>query len=127
MSIMGAFLIIILIIALLWPYIMRWLRGYLMRRAEDQFRKMAGQPTRKQEEKMRREQQYRQTRKRGTRHGTGAHPARELSKVAEDVQFTEIQEFTDTSVIQDDGTTRREYHEEQVEDVKFTEIKTDKK
>lgn len=121
----GFILIIILVVFLLWPQIMRWLQGYMLRKAEDRLRQMAGQPTRKEEEQMRRGRERKQRRKTKV----NRHPAQELNKVAEDVQFTEIHEYSGDSIDIEEDTSggRREYREEQVEDVQYTEIKTDKK
>lgn len=124
---MGTVLIILIVLALLWPWILKWLRGFMARRAEDMLRKMTGQPTRRQERKMKRERQRadntQSSRRQHSRH-PATHPADELRKVAVDVEYTESVDYSETSVI-DNGKTssRREYHEQQVEDVKFTEIK----
>lgn len=124
---MGTVLIILIVLALLWPWILKWLRGFMARRAEDMLRKMTGQPTRRQERKMKRERQRAdntQSSHRQRRRHPATHPADELRKVAVDVEYTESVDYSETSVI-DNGKTssRREYHEQQVEDVKFTEIK----
>lgn len=127
---MGVFLIILLILALLWPYIMRWMRGYLMRKAEDRLRQMMGAPTR-QEERRQRRQQRDDSRRGDTRpRGSNPHPAQAMKEVAEDVRYTEIIDYSESTstvdVQEENGTRRRVYHEEQVEDVKFTEIKNRK-
>lgn len=124
---MGTVLIILIVLALLWPWILKWLHGFMARRAEDMLRKMTGQPTRRQERKMKRERQRAdntQSSRRQRRRHPATHPADELRKVAVDVEYTESVDYSETSVI-DNGKTssRREYHEQQVEDVKFTEIK----
>lgn len=124
---MGTVLIILIVLALLWPWILKWLRGFMALRAEDLLRKMTGQPTRRQERKMKRERQRAdntQSSRRQRRRHPATHPADELRKVAVDVEYTESVDYSETSVI-DNGKTssRREYHEQQVEDVKFTEIK----
>lgn len=126
---MGVFLIIILIIALLWPWIMRWMRAYMMRKAEERLRAMMGMPPRQEEDRRQRHERERQRRSESNgRHRPDPHPARAMREVAEDVRYTEYFDYSETSVKTDGGTaTRREYHEQQVEDVKFTEIKTGKK
>lgn len=127
---MGVFLIILLILALLWPYIMRWMRGYLMRKAEDRLRQMMGAPPR-QEERRQNRQRRDDSRRGDTRpRRSNPHPAQAMKEVAEDVRYTEIIDYSESTstvdVQEENGTRRREYHEEQVEDVKFTEIKNRK-
>lgn len=127
---MGVFLIILLILALLWPYIMRWMRGYLMRKAEDRLRQMMGAPQR-QEERRQNRQRRDDSRRGDTRpRRSNPHPAQAMKEVAEDVRYTEIIDYSESTstvdVQEENGTRRREYHEEQVEDVKFTEIKNRK-
>ena len=56
------FLILIIVCILFWPWISKWLRGYLARRSEDALRKMMGMPTRKEEEKIRKKREDRHTR-----------------------------------------------------------------
>ncbi len=126
---MGVFLIIILIIALLWPWIMRWMRAYMMRKAEERLRAMMGMPPRQEEERRQRRERERQQRPESNgRRRPDPHPARAMREVAEDVRYTEYFDYSETSVETDgEGSARREYHERQVEDVKFTEIKTGKK
>lgn len=127
---MGVFLIILLILALLWPYIMRWMRGYLMRKAEDRLRQMMGAPPRQEERKQRRQRREDPRRGDTRRRRPNPHPAQAMKEVAEDVRYTEIIDYSESTstvdVQQENGTRHREYHEEQVEDVKFTEIKTKK-
>lgn len=127
---MGVFLIILLILTLLWPYIMRWMRGYLMRKAEDRLRQMMGAPPR-QEERRQNRQRRDDSRRGDTRpRRSNPHPAQAMKEVAEDVRYTEIIDYSESTstvdVQEENGTRRREYHEEQVEDVKFTEIKNRK-
>lgn len=127
---MGVFLIILLILALLWPYIMRWMRGYLMRKAEDRLRQMMGAPPRQEERRQRRQQRDDSRRGDTRRRRSNPHPAQAMKEVAEDVRYTEIIDYSESTstvdVQEENGTRRREYHEEQVEDVKFTEIKNRK-
>ena len=79
---MGVFLIILLILALLWPYIMRWMRGYLMRKAEDRLRQMMGAPPRQEER--RQDRQRRDDSRRGDtrRRRSNPHPAQAMKEVA---------------------------------------------
>lgn len=133
---MGIFLIILIIVLVCWPwispYISRWIRNFMSRRAEDMMRRMMGMPSRKEERKKARRQESEKRKGAGgyssargrkkSRHAT--HPAELMKKVAEDVEYVEIKEFESTTIIEDDGDTQRVYHEEQVTDVEYTEIKT---
>lgn len=122
---MGGFLIFLLIIALLWPLLMRWFRRFMAHRTEDFIRKMTGQPSRRQERKRRRTEErnaaessdYRRPRR-------FRHPADQLKKVAEDVEYTESVDYSESTTLDgDNARARRIYREEQIEDVKYTEVK----
>lgn len=91
------FLILIILCILCWPWISRWLRGFLARRSEDAIRKMMGMPSRKEEEKMRRkrEEGYRQSgsyRAEDNNLSRGEKIVRDMQEYAEDVDFIEIKE-----------------------------------
>lgn len=129
---MGIFLIFLLILALLWPYIMRLLRRYMAGRAEDMMRRMAGMPTRKEERRRARRNRAAASggngpRQESRRHSAPSQDAASIMKdVAEDVEFTEIREFESESILEEEDSrrARRIYREEQVSDVEFTEIRT---
>lgn len=130
-----------------WPRISRWLRRraaeYASRRAEDWMRRMMGMPSRKEEERAARRQRANtapgkdaaaadgfasafndpRRRQRGRRyHRPARYRAADLMRaVAVDVEYTEIREFS-SSTIAGDGHTFRFETEEQVTDVKYTEI-----
>ena len=121
----GTIIAIILIVFLLWPQITRWITRLMMRSWERKLRKMAGQfggATPPPND--------------GKRHGgrrrkgdtpppqpKPKHPARMMKEVAEDVQYTEVREYSQTAIHTESGDTSTTYTETQVEDVKFTEIK----
>lgn len=129
-------LLILFILFLCWPMISRWLKGFMARRMEDAVRKMAGMPSRKEEEKMRKKREKeassgggyssggRRTRSDGFS-DSGMQGGSVIPKeYAEDVEFTETINYSEETVIGGEGaTSRREYHESQVSDVQFTEIK----
>lgn len=132
---MGIFLIILIIVVLCWPwisrYISRMVSNFMSHRAEDMMRRMMGMPSRKEERKnaRRRDNAEKKSgtysgRSRAHRHNGATHPAQLLKSVAEDAEYVEIKEFDSTTIVEDDGATRRIYHEEQVSDVEYTEIKT---
>ncbi len=121
----GTIIAIILIVFLLWPQITRWITRLMMRSWERKLRKMAGQfggATPPPND--------------GKRHGgrrrkgdtpppqpKPKHPARMMKEVAEDVQYTEVREYSQTTIHTESDDTSTTYTETQVEDVKFTEIK----
>lgn len=121
----GTIIAIILIVFLLWPQITRWITRLMMRSWEKKLRKMAGQfggatppPN--------------DGKRPGGRRRKGdtpppqpkpKHPARMMKEVAEDVQYTEVREYSQTAIHTESGDTSTTYTETQVEDVKFTEIK----
>lgn len=132
---MGVFLIILLLLLILWPwispYVTRWIRMFMARRAEDMMRRMMGMPSRKEER--RRARAASAGNPRGASSGTAQRArrhraprqdaARMLRSVAEDVEFTEIREFDSAPVAGENDAPRHTYNEEQVSDVEFTEIK----
>lgn len=123
---MGVFLIILVAIFLLWPWIVKWLRGYMARRAEDMMRRMAGMPPRKEEERRRREQnrERRSERKRREAERRAEEGLRSMREYAEDVEFTEVREFSESTIIdQEESGKRRVYSESQVSDAEYTEIR----
>lgn len=130
---MTLFFIIILLIILFWPWISRWIQRYMARRAEDMVRRMAGMPSRKEEERRRKQQQKeyqrRQTQEESFHRQYRYTPqdtdgVKSMQEYAEDVEFTEIKEYSENTVFeQDDKEHTRIYRESQVSDVEFTETK----
>lgn len=138
---MGLFLIILVVICLCWPWISRllsrWFSGFMARRAEDMMRRMMGMPSRKEERRANRaagqsrDSSGASERRESNRRASGGRYHRKprtdaaalLKSVAVDVEYTEIKEFESTTIVEDDGKTRRVYNEEQVSDVEFMEIR----
>lgn len=129
---MGIVLVLLfVIICLLWPWIARWIRGYMARRAEDMIRRMAGMPSRKEEERMRRrrerEEESGYSADRGysrSRRGPQEDGVRCMREYAEDVEFTEIREFSASGIIgEEENASRREFNESQVSDAEYTEVR----
>ena len=129
---MGIFLIFLIILVLLWPYIVRLLRRYMAGKAEDMMRRMAGMPSRKEERRRARRGTDASSGSRGNGFHTGSRRHRAPSQdvaaimkdVAEDVEFTEIREFESESILEESDArrSRRIYREEQVSDAEYTEI-----
>lgn len=122
----GTIIAIILIVFLLWPQITRWITRLMMRSWEKKLRNMAGQfggaappPNEGKRPDGRR--------RKGNNPPPGSrqkqHPARMMNEVAEDVQYTEVREYSQTTIHTESDGTSTTYSETQVEDVKFTEIK----
>lgn len=132
---MSIFLIIILLAIAFWPWISKWLRIFMARRAEDMMRRMAGMPSRKEEQRRRKQRQRQQQQRRQSayphdraRRDNSQDPEeglRSMQEYAEDVEFTEIKEYSETTIRQEGGNgNTRIYHESQVSDVEFTETKS---
>lgn len=137
---MGIFLIIVIIVIACWPWISRWLRSFLARRAEDYLRKATGMPPRpgSREEKRQQRASSRQTyssnadnfsdstysrrtrQRRRTRNGYKEPII--PPEYAEDVEFVETKSFSETTIGGSDRQTRQ-FHESQVSDVEWVEIK----
>lgn len=126
------FILILTILALrlLWPYIVRWIQAYTARKAEDMIRRMAGMPSRAEEEKARkqaRKQGAGQSRSQQRRYHRGnpemAH--RLMKEYAVDAEFTEIKEYSeDLSFAQDNHGNTRVRLEEQVSDAEYVILKS---
>lgn len=132
----GAIVVIVFLLIALGPILRRWigplLQRWMLGKMEDNMRRMAGMPTRKEEKRARRQAQRRQSRgaaafrnaagnsrRRGS-YRAGANAMDYLQVYAEDVEFTEIKEFSHES-----KTSEIRYKvEQQVEDVEFTETKS---
>lgn len=132
----GIVLIILLILFLCWPAIARWMRGYMARRAEDLLRNATGMPPRPGSRKARqqaRQQASKQTRQESYgRRRQGFNPYYDNSdgpiipkEYAEDVEFVETKDYSEDSfeTIDENVTESFNYHESQVSDVEWEEIK----
>lgn len=105
-------------------------------------RRTFGMPTRKEEERIRKameneqrraQEQQRQARRRGTYRGSGNTGGKIIpEEYAEDVEFTEIKEFSQSEIKDPEGRKRYKFFhrrqetveiEEQVEDAEYEEMK----
>lgn len=100
-------------------------------------RRMMGMPSRKEERRANRaagqsrDSSGASERRESSRRTSGGRYHRQprtdaaalLKSVAVDVEYTEIKEFESTTIVEDDGKTRRVYNEEQVSDAEFMEIR----
>lgn len=130
---MGIFLIILILLFLLWPLITRWTQRYMARKAEDFLRNATGMPPRPGSRKAKK-QAARETRE-NVRNSSynRMHRSRRQSypspnepiiprEYAEDVEFVETKDFSSTT-IDNSGKHISEYHESQVSDAEWEEIK----
>lgn len=114
-----------------WPWISRWLRGLMARRTEDFLRRMAGMPTRKEEERARKRREKEKARRgadssaRRNSPDAGREVVNEMKEYAEDVEFTEVKQYSSEEIITKDETSgqTRIYKESQVSDAEYIEIK----
>lgn len=124
------FLFLLLAISLCW----RWIRPWLLRRAqnkvEDFFRKQMGMPSRKEEH--RQQKKEKKAYSRTYSHSSSSRASRGFSdrndslippEYAEDVEFVEFKEFSQTDIHQSDSESAKTIVENQVEDAEYTDLK----
>ncbi len=131
---MAIALIIFLVVFLCWPMIMRWVKAFMARRAEDFIRSATGMPPRpgSREDKRRQRSQdgassarrSSQSRRRSRR--SGADEPIIPREYAEDVEFVETKDYSETTIgtIDESGRKTVHYHESQVSDAEWEEIKS---
>ena len=119
------FLTIILVTIALWlifsPYIKPWLRRRAERKLQDYLRAQMGMPTEKEQRRARREAEKQEKRTSGKLHAPAEIIPREY---AVDVEYTEIRQFSQTTIASDSDSGRSFVTECQVSDVEYTEIKS---
>lgn len=137
---MGIALIILLIILLCWPKIMKWIGNFMAKRAEDYLRKATGMPPRPGSREARRQARQRQASNSGEYTGRNSRQGGYNSnrntysgysegpiipkEYAEDVEFVETIDYSETSIAEDSGQqARSDFHESQVSDAEWVEIK----
>ena len=130
---MAEFLIIALVIFLLWPTIMKWVGRFMARRTDDYIRRATGMPPRPGSREARRQARARangQSRNYHRRQGatnSDFTPDEPIipREYAEDVDFVETKNYSESETDAIDGNGRRlaDYHESQVSDAEWEEIK----
>ena len=89
-------------------------------------------PSRKEEERRRKQQQrqqrdnsYSRTGRRGRQYASNEEDSiRSMQEYAEDVEFTETKEYSESEILENESRSeRRVYREEQVSDAEYIEIK----
>lgn len=136
MTTIAIIIIVILVVSLFGDRISAWIRGFMARRAEDAMRRMMGMPSRKEEQRARRraekaarsgktDQSARYAGRQSTRSGNTSNNGPIIPKeYAEDVEYVEIKSYSESTEIHADpkkGETI--YHESQVEEAEYIEIK----
>lgn len=123
--------IIILIVVffwLVWPALSRWLKRKAMERAEDYMRKSMGMPPRDKKSRKKNAENsdagytyYQRTR----RKPYTSNPNEPLipKEYAEDVEYVETKDYSESESRLRDGRGFETYHESQISDAEFTEIK----
>lgn len=138
---MGVILIIFLLVLLFWPTIMRWVGRFMARRTEDYIRRATGMPPRPGSREAKKQARQNARAESGRRHynpfngGSSRRGSRSdydfapdepiiPREYAEDVEFVETKEFSETTIASDDGSGNRvRYSESQVSDAEWEEIK----
>lgn len=129
---MAFFIILIVFLGLwlLWPWISRQISRYMARRAEDMIRRMTGMPPRQEEKKRRAssrggESGYagRSRRRPRSYQASPEEVHRAMREYAVDVEYTEIREFSDSILFEEDKKQRHIKTEEQISDAEYVIIK----
>ena len=130
------FFIIIILLVVLWPWITKWVKGFMSRRAEDAIRRMMGMPSRREEQRRRKESERKQSSTSQRNKRTAAAQEREadrreavrsMKENAVDVEYTEYKEYSQTEIsVENANGKTRIYTESQVTDAEFVEIKDQK-
>lgn len=129
---LGILILIVVFFWLLWPTISRWLKRKAMEKAEDYMRSSMGMPPRdKKKNKNRRGNEntsqnanYYQRERRNPfgpdRYGQEPIIPKEY---AEDVEFTETKDYSETEQRTTSDGKVETYHESQISDAEWTEVK----
>lgn len=124
------FLLIIVFFWICWPRISRWLQRKAMNRMEDYFRASMGMPPREKKKYGRKGNTRYEDKSNGKREGYSHKGASTTNggepiipkEYAVDVEFTETIDYSE-SIDKQTGARKVVYHESQISDVEWTEIK----
>ena len=124
---LGILILIVIFFWLIWPALSRWLKRKAMERAEDYMRSSMGMPPRdKKKRKSQWEQRstsqdnyYRQQNRNAVNREEPIIP----KEYAEDVEFTEIKEYSHTEINSGSSNKKETFHESQISDAEWTEVK----
>ena len=129
-SFLGILILIVIFFWLVWPAISRWLRRKAMEKAEDYLRSSMGMPPRDKKKRKAGAQSpyddegyYGRTRTNSSQHSSHRHEGPIIPKeYAEDVEFTETIDYSEKEY-HIDPKGRETYHESQISDAEYIEIK----
>lgn len=107
-------ILVVLFFWLCWPYLARWIRRMAMRKAESYIRKKMGMPPPPRGGKKQKQETPRRR----------PHAPIIPKEYAEDAEFTEIIEYTSYEARIHTRVSTEEYHESQVSDAEWIEIKS---
>ena len=120
---LGILILIVLFFWLVWPVISRWLKRKAVEKAQDYFfRNMGMEPPKSRNKKSakRKQESTRDTNNYRKRKSGPIIP----KEYAEDVEFIEIKEYSETSIKYSTEDYSKIYHESQVSDAEWVEIKS---
>ena len=119
---LGILLLIILFFWLVWPAIARWLKRKAIQKTNEYiWRKMGMEPPPSQ--KKRRKEAPRQNSPHRDHRSHGPHEPIIPKEYAEDVEFVETIDYSETEVISHKDDSTEIYHESQISDAEWVEIK----
>lgn len=116
---LGILLLIVLFFWLFWPSISRWLKNLAIRKAENYIRKKMGMPPPPKDSR-RNDREYTQRKK------TYSKSPIIPKEYAEDVEFIETKNFSQQETSFNQNSSKEKYHESQISDAEWTEIKSDR-
>lgn len=128
---LGILVLIVVFFWIIWPSLSRWLKRKAMERTEDYLRSKMGMPPRDKKRRHSRsrqdgeEQGYSYQRQRKNPFGSDRYSDEPLipKEYAEDVEFTETKDYSETSQRVEPSRKTEIYHESQISDAEYTEIK----
>ena len=128
---LGILILIVVFFWLIWPAISRWLKRKAMERAEDYMRKSMGMPPRDKSKKNSQNQQensyrnsyYQRQRRNPFEADSYSNEPLIPKEYAEDVEFTETKDYSESQSHTDKRERVENYHESQISDAEWTEIK----
>ena len=128
---LGILILIVVFFWLIWPTISRWLKRKAMERTEDYIRKSMGMPPRDKKKKnqsgntssQNQDSYYQGQRRNPFGRDRYSHEPLIPKEYAEDVEFTETKDFSSSETKINTGGKTEIYHESQVSDAEWTEVK----
>ena len=129
---LGIIVLIVIFFWLVWPAISRWLKRKAMEKAEDYMRSSMGMPPRDKKRKKSQEENaessrysYDNRRQRRNPFGQGKYGNEPIipKEYAEDVEFTEVKDYSGKDIKIESPDKSETFHESQISDAEWTEIK----